>query len=236
MKTLRIACACVFLCASLAAADDIWDRESKSWERKDADRILSNSPWGRSIPTKIEMVKDENKSVERSSRVNDNDRGDPREGDFARVWWWSAHTTRRAFLRVYELSGGKVSKESADEFAESKAEAYLVSIMGGGAMVTISGRLEPEELKKAAWIHSPRLDKDVPAENVQVVMAGGKPDRILFMFPKEVDGKPLITDEDKRVVFRFKLPKTPKESLNDAKTFETAFEPKKMTARGEADY
>jgi len=236
MKTLRIACVCVFLAASLAWADDIWDKESKAWERKDADRILSNSPWGHKVATKVEAVKDEKqRNSGEGENVNQFDR-EQRETDYASVWWWSARTPRRAFLRIFELSGGKVSKESSDEFAESKAEAYLVSIMGGGTMVAVSGKLEPEELKKTAWLHSPRLDKSVAAENVQVVMAGGKPDRILYMFPKEVDGKPFITEEDKRILFRFKLPKSPKEKLSDAKQFETAFEPKKMMARGEADY
>ncbi len=236
MKTLRIVCVCLFVAASLAWADDIWDKESKSWERKDADRILSNSPWGRKVATRMETVKDEKqRNSGEGENVNQFDR-EQRETDFANVWWWSAHTTRRAFLRIYELSGGKVSKESADEFAETKAEAYLVSVMGGGTMIAVSGRLEPEELKKTAWLHSLRLDKDVPAENVQVVMAGGKPDRILYMFPKEVDGKPLITDDDKRILFRFKLPKSPKEKLSDAKQFEATFEPKKMVARGEADF
>jgi len=236
MKTLRIACACVFLAASLACADDLWDKETKSWDRKDADHILNNSPWGRKIPTKLDMVKDQNKQVERSSRVNDNDQGDPVEGDYAMVWWWSAHTPRRAYLRIYELSGGKVSPQSAEEFAETKAEAYLVSVTGGGPMIAVSGRLDPEELKKAAWLQSPRLDRKIEAENVQVVMAGGKPDRILFMFPKQVDGQDVITAEDKRVLFRFKLPKSPKEKMQDAKQFEAAFEPPKMKARGESDY
>ena len=236
MKTLRLVCVCLLLLSGAAYAEDLWDKESKAWERKDADKILNSSPWGKKIPTNVSWVKDENKQVERSSRVNDNDRGDIKEGDYAMVWWWSARTPRRAFMRIYELSGGKVSKESADEFSETKAEAYLVSVMGGGQMVSVSGKLEPEELKKAAWLHSPRLDRKIEPAQVQVVMAGGKPDRILFMFPKEVDGKPLITDEDKRVLFRFKLPKSAKEGIDDAKQFEAAFEPKKMIARGEADY
>ena len=235
MKTLRLVCLCLLFSAAVHA-EDLWDKQSKSWERKDADKILNSSPWGKKIATKVDYVKDTNKSVERTSRVNDNDRGDLKEGDYAMVWWWSGRTPRRAFMRIYELSGGKARHESAQEGTETKAEAYLVSVMGGGQMVSVSGKLEPEELKKAAWLHSPRLDRKIEPQDVQVVMAGGRPDRILFSFPKEVDGKPLITDEDKRLLFRFKLPKSPKESLDDAKQFEAAFEPKKMVARGEADY
>lgn len=238
MMTKRIACACVFLAASLAWADDLWDAETKAWERKDADKILNNSPWGKRIPTKVQYAQEKDKAKVSGPGGNSSafERGDLREDDFAMVWWWSARTPRRAFMRIYELSGGKVSKESAEQFTETKAEAYLVSVMGGGAMVAVSGKLSVEELKKAAWLHSPRLDRKIEPENVEVVMAGGKPDRILFMFPKEVDGKPLITAEDKRLLFRFKLPKSPREKLVDAQQFETAFEPPKMVARGEADY
>lgn len=241
MRALRIVCFCVCVCfaaAAVYAGDDIWDKASASWSRKDAERILNNSPWGRSIATKEEYVKSADKSSGRGARDNSNpfERGDLREGDVATVWWWSARTPRRAFLRVYELSGGKVSKESAEQFAETKATAYLVSVMGGGSMVATAGRLEEEQLKKAAWLHSPRLDRKIECEAVEVVMVGGKPDRILFKFPTEVEGKPVISDEDSRVLFRFKLPKSPKESIDEAKQFEASFEPKKMQANGEPDY
>lgn len=238
MKPLRVMWVCLLLGTGLAWASDVWDQETGSWSRKDADRILNNSPWGRKVATKLEMVKDTNKQAAQGEgeNVTQYDRGDPREGDYAMVWWWSARTPRRAFMRIYELSGGKVGKEQADQFMETKATAHLVSIMGGGAMVAVSGKLSPEELKKAAWLQSPRLDKKIEPEEVEVVMAGGKPDRILFKFPREVDGQPLITGEDKRILFRWKLPKSPKEKQEDAKQFEVAFEPKKMVARGEIDY
>lgn len=240
MKSLRIVCFVLVLAtASLAWADDLWDRESGSWDRKDAEKILNSSPWGKSVATKMEYVKNKDKQSTSSgmgSRTAEFDRGDPTAGDFANVWWWSARTPRRAFMRIYELSGGKPSKEQVEQFAESKATAILISIMGGGSMVAVSGKLPEEELQKAAWIQSVRLDKRIDAEAVQVVMAGGRPDRILFKFPLEVDGKPLITSEDKRLIFRWKLPKSPKEKLSDAQLFEVVFEPSKMIAHGEADY
>lgn len=239
MKTLRFVCLCVLFCATLAGAQELWDKEAASWSRKDADRILASSPWGQKMATKTEYVKAKDKQEGRgpgNSSGGAFERGDLMEDDFAMVWWWSARTPRRAYLRIYELSGGKVSKEQAEQFCETKATAHLVSITGGGSMVAVSGRLEPAQLKRAAWLQSPRLDRKVEAEDVEVVMAGGKPDRILFKFPMEVDGKPLITAEDKRILFRWKLPKSPKEKLEDAKQFEVAFEPKKMLARGEADY
>jgi hypothetical protein len=65
--------------------------------------------------------------------------------------------------------------------------------------------------------------------------SGGKPDRIAVTFPKEVNGQPLVTQEDKRVTFKWKMPRTPKEKLKDAKQFEAQFQPAKMMAMGQAD-
>lgn len=235
MKAFRSVCVCLLLAAGVVWAEDLWNKESGAWSKKDAEQILGGSPWGRRIPTKVDYVKQEDSSAQPNT-VDKFDRGVQKEGDFARVWWWSARTPRRAFMRIYELSGGKAGKEQMEQFTESKAKAYLISISEGGPMVAVSGKLSPDELKKAAWLQSPRFEHKIECEAVEVVMAGGRPDRIVFQFPHEVDGKPVMTSEDKRILFRWRLPKSTKETIHDAQQFEVAFEPKKMVARGEADY
>lgn len=236
MKTRVLVCVCLALAGTVVCADDLWNKETASWSKKDAENILNDSPWGRRVATKFEYVKQDGSGAHKDT-VGKFDRGDERGGDHAMVWWWSARTARRAFMRMFELSGGQVDKGRVEQFTEAKASAYLISIMEGGAMVAISGNLPKEELKKAAWLHSPRLDRKIECEAVEVVMTrSGRPDRIVFQFPQELDGKPLITAEDKRLLFRWRLPKSPKEKIDDAKQFEVVFEPKKMIARGEADY
>lgn len=235
MKAIRFVSVCFLLVAGLVWADDLWNKETGAWSKKDAELILNHSPWGQLIPTRIDYVKPDESSAHKNT-VDKFDRGTEKAGDHVRVWWWSARTPRRAFMRIFELSGGQVDRGRMEQFTETKATAYLISIMEGGAMVAVSGNLPQEELRKAGWLFSPRLDRKVECEAVEVVMARGRPDRIVFQFPREVDGKPIISGEDKRLLFRWKLPKSGKEKIEDAQQFEVAFEPKKMFARGEADY
>ena len=221
MKAIRSVCACLLLAGGVVGADDLWNKEPGSWSKKDAEQILTSSPWGRRMATRMEYATQEGSSWLPNHVI---------------VLWWSAHTPRRAFMRLFELSGGQTSKEQIEQFTESKGKAYRVALMEGGAMVAVSGRLSPEELKKAAWLFSPRLGRNIECEAVEVVMASGKPERIVFQFPKEVEGKPLITSEDKRLLFRWKLPESSKWPILNAQQREVTFEPQKMVARGKADF
>jgi hypothetical protein len=225
------------LAAGVVFAADVWDQESKAWDKKDVDKILNNSPWAKRVATKVERTKDDAKANATQSSVNQYDRGDLKEGDFAVIWWWSAHTPRRAYLRFYELAGNSVTPEQTENFSESKMPSHSISMMGGGTQTDLAGRMPEEALKKSVWLISARLKKALEPAEVEVVkLPNGKIDRILFHFAQQVDGQPLITNEDKKITFRWKLPKNPKQKPEEFEAFEAAFEPKRMQARGANDY
>jgi hypothetical protein len=230
------------------AAGDPWDAETAAWKAEDVERILNNSPWAKRVPTRIDYVKEDDKSAGGQSSVNKYDRGDMKQGDIVNVVWWSARTPRRAFIRGAQLSGSQFTPEQVQQFAESPRDNYVVVMWGGGAMVGVSGKLPKEILLKGAWLESPRLKKKIQPEDVEVVNdAKGRPERLVFVFPKQVEGQALINPDEKRLLFRWKLPKALKqpankaepkvleEALSKAEQFEAAFEPRKMIARGEQD-
>lgn len=212
------------------------DKDSSQWSQKDAQKILENSPWARTIATATKFVKSEDQSKTTKSSAETLDRGDMQGTDFARVIWWSGRTPRRAYVRMYQLSGNQLPEAEANRFGNTPLPQHIVTIAGGGTMVSVSSKLPPEELKKAAWLEVPNTKRRIEAEEAGVVYdADGKPERIRFHFPRQVDGKPVIGPEDKKVIFRWKLPTQAKQTIAEAQQFEVIFDPPKMLARGESD-
>lgn len=237
MRLARMLLVMLFAAAFVVAAagDDPWDGETASWDKKTADKILNNSPWARRIPTRVDYAKEDLRTHEATKRTGQFDRGEMQPTDFAIVWWWSARTPRRAYLRMLELNGNIVTPEDREGFAEAPMPNPAISVLGGGNMVDVSGMMSAEELKAAAWLETPRSKKVMPLDVKIFKDHKDKPERIIFIFPEQVEGQPLVTSQDKRILFRFKLPKSPRQKIEDAQQFEAQFEPKKMVARGTQD-
>ena len=243
MKTLRFFAATLAGMALLAAAPTSAGgqgepKEYRKWSQKDAEKYLNDSPWAKRVGTKIEYEKaGSDKQQDTGAYRTGMERGEMRESEHATVVWWSARTPRRAFLRLAELSGAQITDEQAEQFAEREMQHFAVTVWGGGNMVRLSAGLSEEDLKKAAWLDHPRLKRRIAPVDVEVVKdPQGKPDRIRFGFPREVDGQPTVLPTDKRLVFKWRLPKDPKETLENAKQFEVIFNPEKMKSGKTPDF
>jgi len=226
------------LCAAgLAwAGGEPWEKEFKSWSKDDAQKVLNDSPWAKRVAVAESYSKSTDKSDGGQNTASPLERGDLRASEFATVVWWSAHTPRRAYLRQIELGGRPITPEQYKEFADVAMDAYVVAIWDTPQVLALAAKLDPETLRKAAWLESPRTREKVMAGEAQVVKTGsGKPDRIVFAFPKEAGGQPLAAAEDKRLVFKWRIPRDAKEKPEDAKGFEAQFQPAKMTALGQPD-
>lgn len=237
MKQLRVVT--VLLCVSaLAWAGEPWEKEFKSWTKEDAQKVMWDSPWGKRVVTKEEYVKEsEDKTTGGKRTASEMERGMLRPTEFATAVWWSAHTPRRAYLRLFELTGQPVSLEQYKEVAESTLDMHVIALWESKEVMARAAKLPPEELKKAAVLDSPRLKKKIPPAEVKIIeSAPGKPDRIVFSFPKEADGQPLVTPEDKRLILKWRLPRTDKETVEKARQFDAQFNPNKMIAAGQPDY
>jgi len=246
MKTLRIlsvlAAAIALLAAVPGAQAQSEPKEYKTWSQKDAEKILNGSPWGKRIATKEVMEAEKDKATysargpAKQNTTGTFDRGDMVATEFATVVWWSARTPRRAYLRLVELAGAKVSDENAQQFAETEMPNVVVAVWGADSILRSASRLGEDDLKTAAWLDHPRLKKKIFAVDASVVKDGsGKPERILFAFPREVDGEVIVSPAEKRVVFKWKLPETPAQKLADAKQYEVIFNPEKMKSGSNPD-
>jgi hypothetical protein len=251
MKFLR-AVLLVGCVASLGVAADIWNKETKSWDREAALKILFDSPWGKQKATAEEYRKDTTGGVSSSPRgttlgdrqsdsgrlTSQTDRGEAIGSTFARVVWWSAKTPRRAYLRIAELAGQQITAEQRNQFAESQPLNIMIAFWlkdEYGNAVAVTDKISDQDLLKAAWLETPRQKKLMPVKAEVLKDGSNKPDRIMFEFPREADGQPTVTPQDKKIVFKWKLPKDAKEAVDKAKQFDVTFQPNKMNAAGQAD-
>lgn len=237
MKGLRVVA--LMLCVVLLAwAGEPWDKEYKSWSQEEAKKILFDSPWGKDVVTKMgfEKQSEENKQTGGKKTASATERGEMRPEEFAKVSWWSARTPRRAYLRMFELSGRQVTPEQMRDFAETTKDTYEVALWESDRVKKQVKDFKPEDYIKAAWLESQRLKQKIAPVDVEVVRdSKGMVERIIFKFPREVEGQPLVTSADKKIVFKWKLPREDKETVEKAKQFEAQFQPAKMTALGQAD-
>jgi len=240
MRVARLM-AVVLVCALAVLAGEPWDdKEPKAWTAKDVDKILNRSPWAKRVATARTALQNTTDTGDfRGTKASDRILGQTREDDWVIAWWWSSKTVRRAYLRMHELSGGQVDAQQAQEFAESDMTTPAVSIMGGGNMIAVSGKLPVDRLKQMAWLESKRFKEEIYPQEVRILDDGaGKVDRIVFIFPEKVGDVPVVNAEDKRILFRWKLPKNPAQAQKPetAEQFEASFEPNKMTINKSADF
>jgi hypothetical protein len=247
----------VFLGVTLLYGGEPWKSKTPDkWDRDDVQEILGDSPWGKKITTGFSQVREQDKTSAGGGRGSTSPKEFEREmgaSEFARVIWWSAKVPRRAMVRMVELGGYSMDPEAAKKFSESEMEEHVVTIEDSMPRMMAAERLSPEELKLAAWLEIPGQNKRKVAciEAGVVKDARGRIERVRFHFPRAVDGQPILTATEKKVVFKWKLPAmeggaprkgaAPAEGaasqpkMAEAKQFEASFDPRKMVVNGALD-
>lgn len=256
MKVCRVLLV-VFLGVSLLYAGEPWKSKTPDkWSKEDVKEILEDSPWGKKVTTGFSQVREEDKTSAGGGRGSTSPKEFEREmaaAEFARVIWWSARVPRRAMVRMVELNGFSMDPEASKKFSESEMEEHVVTIEDTMPRMMGADRLSPEELKQAAWLEIPGQKRKVSCTEAGVVKdARGRIERVRFHFPRQVDGQPILTANEKKVVFKWKLPAMagggprkgapPAEGaaasqpkMAEAKMFEAAFDPRKMVVNGALD-
>jgi hypothetical protein len=236
----RVLCglAAVVLVVSLAAADDPWKNANyQNWDEKDVKKVLEASPWGHELVTRTSEQPTENKKKSANSSVNQYDRPEQLAAEWVQVVWWSSKTARRAVLRKAMLMGLKVNAEQAKEFTETPLDDHVIVVWGDPKTLAALARLESADLKKVAYLDSPRLKMKIEAIDASPVREGNTPpDKIRFHFPRKLNGEDTVTSNDGRLVFKWRLVRNPKEKVESAQMFEVVFNPNKMVCSGVADY
>ncbi len=227
----------ILLLVSLAAADDPWkDAAYEKWSDKDVEKVLKSSPWGHEVVTNTTAMEKDNKS-KLPGTVGNFDRPEQLASEWVQVVWWSSKTARRAVLRRAMLKGAKVPEEQAKRFTESQLADHVIVLWGDPKTLAALAKLEPADLQKLAFLDSPRLKTHIEPTYAGAVREGNTPpDKIQFQFPRKLNGEDTVTDQDSRLVFKWRLVRNAKAKIEDAQQFEVVFSPNKMVSGGAADY
>jgi hypothetical protein len=208
----RISAIAILLIAFVGSAPAQWDKKPYTeWSEKDATKILNDSAWGQTQTyTDTSNMTGNNRMNSSQSRISD-----VTNVDF-RIRFLSAKPIRQAFSRIIELQQkGEVSESLAKQLS-GLANADFPDY----AIVTVlcDAKSQSNKLQQA----TAALYKFTTAElkpNTYLQAKGGQriflqeyqPPRkdglgARFVFPRVVDGKPILTPESGEVLFHSELP------------------------------
>jgi hypothetical protein len=246
-KKLASVLAVALFAAVVVCASDVWkDKDYQSWDQKDVDKILKDSPWSKHIQfggggaegmgSTWSGVGDaaHNDSVSggggggggRTTGVGGTGAmaGAGQQMDFM-ICWYSSRTIREALARKRELSGGTTS-EDARKGLSTELPTYQVlvqsrNLSGFGVDVAV--------LKAHSYLMLKSTKEKLTPQNV--VIEKGQNDKVVALIyefsKKSATGEPTISANEKGVEFYAEAGKTP---------LKTTFEISKMADKQGADY
>ena len=226
---------CLTIC--LLAAGSVVGQDSKKpwkeWSKKDAQKILSDSPWAQ---LQIDMDFMETSPLTRPRDPSVTNRLKQGEGLTYGIRFFSARPVRQAFVRMIQLQQKNLSPETVERlngFAEKASKDSIV------IAVTIEGP-DSNLLGKAMGIvwnaSTPTLKPTTYLERndgqrlfLQEYVPPGKDGfGARFVFPRTLDGKPFLTPDF--TIVRFVS------DLGSSMNFHMTFKVKDMVVDGQMEY
>jgi hypothetical protein len=212
-KILCLSLPVVLLATAIAAvAADFWEKkEYKEWSQKDCAKLLQDSPWAKKLELSDVQVMD-NKSNRSST-----DGMQP----YIRYWiqFRSALPIRQAVVRQNQIASKYESlsaeqKQAFDKQAQAMLEGYPEGFVVVYIQYETNDRNRDQELARYWQSKSTELlknevylsgnDSKIPI--ARFIVGQGAERWFQFIFPKEVDGKPAITPQDKSIKLEFEYP------------------------------
>ena len=207
----------LLLTVCLTAAGSIFGQKQlkpwKEWSKKDAEKMLSNSPWSqRQVdmdfvePTPLTRPRDS--SIDATLKQN--------EGMTSNIRFFSARPVRQAFVRIIQLQKKDITPEMMtrlNTFAETPSENLIVVAVAVenpdanmlGKAMQIYRNATTTKLKNTTYLE--RNDgKRVFIDEYTPPGSDGFGAR--FIFPRTLDGKPFLSPEHTLVRFVSELDST----------------------------
>jgi hypothetical protein len=228
-------CALGLLLICVATVSAQWQKKGyKEWSEKEALAVLNNSPWGQT-----QTYTDTSHMVDEGRAVDSNQRREVEVPKINfRIRFFSSKPIRQATSRLVELmQKGQVPKQLAaqlDALAEANFPDYIVitvvtevaqagSLMGLAA--SLMDRQSTAQLKNETYL-SIKGGQRVFLLEYQPPRKDGLGAR--FVFPRNVDGKPFITQDSDEVFFHSALSAGPELNMR--------FKVKDMMFAGNLEY
>jgi hypothetical protein len=240
------------LIAAAAFASDAWkDKDFQTWDQKDVQKILTDSPWAKKVESGggLGMGRgggapnmqstggpgmgggaadspghSENSSGGGGGGQQGQGRGQGQQMTLT-VTWNSSRTIREAMARKQELAGTP-SDVARKGLSEEPAD-YEVEVTGTNLMAF--GRIQQDDLKSHSYLMSKATKDKVAPANIAIQRGpDGRPAAIIFQFAKKTDsGEPTIAPNEKSVEFFTQAGSTP---------VKVQFDISKMMDKAGADY
>lgn len=220
--------AATLMFALVAFANDPWkDKDFTSWDAKDVQKILTDSPWSKHFQYGFNAAGSggapitsagpaanpqgmgggggdgggggSRSGLSGNSGIGQSSGGMGQEQVFT-VSWISSRTVREAMARKKELAG--TSPDEARKELSGQSDTYVIAVLGTN--LSAFGKESVDSLKAHTYL-MPKDTKEKIAPSKVVIQQGSdsrRPVGILFEFPKKTDaGSPTIAANEKSLEF-----------------------------------
>ncbi len=208
MKRAILSLIAVGLCLGLLARDKFIDSKSFSeWKKGDVMKLLNDSPWAKQQTYAYQIAG-------KGSGVG----GEKELFNQYTIRFFSALPVRHAYLRMMQMMNNYDSMGADQKLAFDQKMSSSPLMVGFGDEIIVAGefatnnrqhqmdadrrlkQVTASEFKQSVYLISDRLG--------QIQIKGYFPPSpdgsgFKFVFPRTVDGKPVIAPEDKEVTFRW---------------------------------
>jgi hypothetical protein len=244
-KIFCIAVSVIFLTASSAAfGKDFWkEKKFEKWSKKECNKMLSDSPWSQDYTL-------QKSDVFSAARATDNSQ--PLYIKYL-VQIRSALPVRQAIVRQMQIAQNydKLAPEQKQQFDQS-AEKFLSTNFTDAVIlyVTYETNSQSNDRELARYWQSRTMDllknyvflRNSRGDQVALAQFGasqGGERSFQLIFPRQINGQPLIGPEDKSLQLEFTYPATGSQSEGTEFKEGTAyieFKPKNMVFEGNLTY
>ncbi len=235
----------IFLAGSAAIGADFWEnKQYEKWSQKECNKLLEDSPWARDF-TLLDS------GLQKSTGASDD--GQQFYIKY-QMQFRSALPVRQALVRQMQIaqkyesldSGNKQKfDESANAFLSSKFPDHIL------LYVTFKTNSQAKAMELARYWQSQTTDllknsvflrnsKGTQVALVQFNASQGGERSFQFIFPRQVNGEPLIGPGDNSLMLEFTypvvdIPGSLNQKLGDGRGY-LEFKPKKMVFQGNLDF
>ena len=237
-KVFYFVLSAIFLAAGSAAfGADFWENKTyDTWSQKECNKLLTDSPWVEDLPLIAEGI----------SQSTTGDDGQQLTINY-QIQFRSALPVRQAVVRQMQLAQkyDTLAPEQKQQFDQS-AKSFLSADFSDVVVVYVTYRCSSQDKSRQIDRHWQSQTMDLLKNTVflrnskgeqvaltKYIAPQGAERSFQFIFPREINGKPFITHEDKSLQLEFSYPVIG--GVGNGRGF-LEFKPKKMIFQGNVAY
>lgn len=224
--------AAALICATTASGQ-VWEKkEYAKWSKRDCQKILSDSPWASSYTIGTVLFQPVNQESAVSGR-------DTQPQMTYTAQFWSAKPVRQAIVRLQQLEGkyDKLSAEQKKAFDDRAAQflemdsseqvVIQVNYAGSQAFMLSVVRYWRQKTEGDLMQSFTLIAEGKRVSPARVIQSTGGGNELQLIFPRRVNGEPLLTESNKELRL---------EIIDPNETFTIPFKAKNMKMGSELVY